>query len=82
MPTTTSTDPEPLVCPTCGTDALVLAYQAPVYLLIKAGVASRVVVADEEVEFKGRTWCRRCGEVFHPAEEPDTGTWPAWEVGW
>ena len=77
----TAVDPDPLTCRACGSDSIVLAYSAPVYVLVKAGVAARVVVADEEVEFRSRAWCRRCGEVFTPPE-PETGSWPAWEVGW
>lgn len=73
--------PDPLACPACGSDQVVLAYSAPVYVLFKAGAAARVIVSDEEVEYRDRAWCRRCGEVFNPPE-PDTGTWPAWEVGW
>lgn len=71
-----------LACPACGSDSVALAYSAPVYVLVKAGQPTRVVVADEESEFRGRAWCRRCGEVWNPGEEPDLGTWPAWEVGW
>ncbi len=71
----------PLACPACGSDSVVLAYSAPVFVLAKAGVAARVVVSDEEAEYRDRAWCRRCGEVFNPAE-PELGAWPAWEVGW
>lgn len=79
---TTVCEADPLRCPACGSEGLVLAYQASVYVLVKAGKPARVVVADEEVEYRERTWCRRCGEVWHPESEPELGTWPAWEVGW
>ena len=78
----TAVDPDPLACPACGSDGVVLAYSTPVYVLVKAGVAARVVVGDEEAEYARRAWCRRCGQIWHPETEPDTGTWPAWEVGW
>lgn len=71
-----------LVCPACGSDGIVLAYCAPVYVFTKAGQVARVVVADEEIEFRNRTWCRRCGDVISTTEEPELGTWSAWEVGW
>lgn len=78
----TLAEPKPLECPACGSDHLVLAYTAPVYVIVKRDAAVRVVVSDEEVEFRGEAWCRRCGDRWKPGVEPETGTWPAWEVGW
>lgn len=80
--TTTTTDPDPPQCPACSSVAIVLAYRAPVYVLVKSGHAARVVVADEEVVFDDQAWCRRCGERWRVDGEPELGTWPAWEVGW
>lgn len=83
MTATTPDQPQaPLVCRSCGADAIVLAYCVPVYVFAKSGRAARVVVADEEVVFRRRIWCRRCGDILNTQEEPDIGTWPAWEVGW
>jgi len=73
---------DPLVCMFCGSAEMVLAYQAPVYVFATKGEVKRVVVADEEVEFEGRVWCRRCGETVNPNTEPWLGDWPAWQVGW
>lgn len=82
MTATTAGSDSPLACPACGSEGIVLAYSAPVYVFAKGGQVTRVVVADEEIEFGRRAWCRRCGEVLSTGEEPDLGTWPAWEVGW
>jgi len=71
-----------LICDACGSDSMVVSYRAPVYVFVTAGRAARVVVADEESEFARRIWCRRCGEIRDASQEPDLGTWPAWEVGW
>lgn len=79
---TTTIDPDPPACPACRSEGIVFSYQVPVYVLVKAGHVTRVVVADEEIEFRSRAWCRRCGQTWTPEEEPDLGTWPAWEVGW
>jgi hypothetical protein len=75
-------EPSPLRCEACGSDHLVLAYTAPVYAIVKDGAVARVVVSDEEIASGGELWCRRCGERWHLKSEPDTGGWPAWEVGW
>lgn len=72
---------DPLKCSVCGSDSIVLAYCAPVYVFAKSGQATRVVVADEEIEFRDRAWCRRCGDMLSTSE-PELGDWPAWEVGW
>lgn len=77
----TAVDPEPLACPGCGSDQIVLAYTAPVYVVCQRGVATRVVVGDEEVEYGSKAWCRHCGERFTPPKR-ELGTWPAWQVGW
>ena len=72
----------PLRCPSCENQTVVLRYSTPVYVLTTNGVVTRVVVSDEESEFAGSAWCRRCGERWDLQAEPDLGTWPAWEVGW
>jgi len=77
----TLAEPSPLRCD-CGSDHLVLAYTAPVYAVAKAGRITRVVISDEEVAFGAEVWCRCCGERWRLKNEPDTGDWPAWEVGW
>lgn len=79
---TTLAEPEPIMCRGCGSDQVVLAFGAPVYALIKRGAVARVVVSDEEVEFRNEAWCRRCGNRWRLQAEPEVGTWPAWEVGW
>lgn len=79
---TTLAEPEPIMCRGCGSDQVVLAYGALVYALIKRGVVARVVVSDEEVEFRNEAWCRKCGTRWRLQTGPEVGTWPAWEVGW
>lgn len=69
-------------CLICRSDGLVFAFTAPVYVFVGEGQITRVVVARDEVEAAGRAWCRRCGEIFRPADAPEIRAWGTWDVGW
>jgi hypothetical protein len=40
-----------------------------------------VTVDDESSLFAGAALCGICGRSWRLCEEPETGVWPAWEVG-
>lgn len=74
-------DPDPLRCE-CGSNEVCLAYTAPVFVCLKQGDVTRVVVADEETSFGSVARCLVCDRFWILDEEPEFGVWPHWEFGW
>lgn len=72
-------------CPYCGSGSITLLYDVPV--LVQLGVsgitARKVRVIDEAIQYEGKALCddETCGRQFHLSIEPDTGVWPAWDIG-
>ena len=71
----------PLCCPSCGSSEVSLTYAAPVRVLVRERAVVSVRVDDEETLFMGAALCTICGRRWRLAEEPETGLWPAWDVG-
>lgn len=81
MITTTLHRELPLCCPSCGSSEASLTYAAPVRVLVRERAVVSVRVDDEETLFTGSALCAICGRRWRLAEEPETGLWPAWDVG-
>jgi hypothetical protein len=71
----------PISCPSCGSTEVDLTYTAPVHVRLWERNVVSVTVDDEGSLFTGSALCGICGRRWRLAEEPDTGVWPAWEVG-
>lgn len=72
------TDPDPLRCE-CRSEEICLAYSAPVFVYVKNGDVTKVVVADEETQFGSVARCLACDRFWILNEEPEVGIWPQWE---
>jgi hypothetical protein len=71
----------PISCPSCGSSGVDLTYTAPVHVRVWDRDVVSVTVDDEGSLFTGSALCGTCGRRWRLCEEPDTGLWPAWEVG-
>ena len=71
----------PLECPSCGSTEVSLTYSAPVRVLVRDRDVVNVTVCDEATRFAGAALCGICGRRWRLDDEPETGLWPAWEVG-
>jgi len=71
----------PLECPSCGSTGVDLTYTAPVHVRVWERDVVSVTVCDEATHFAGAALCGICGRRWRFDEEPETGVWPAWEVG-
>lgn len=71
----------PMECPSCGSTEVSLTYSAPVNVLVRDRDVVSVTVCDEAARFAGAALCGICGRRWRLEEEPETGVWPAWEVG-
>jgi transcription elongation factor Elf1 len=71
----------PLECPSCGSTEASLTYTAPLHVLVRDRNVVSVTVDDEGSLFAGSALCAICGRRWRLSEEPETGVWPAWEVG-
>lgn len=71
----------PISCPSCGSTEVDLTYTAPVHVRVWERNVVTVTVDDEASLFTGSALCGICGRRWRLGEEPDTGVWPAWEVG-
>jgi transcription elongation factor Elf1 len=71
----------PLECPSCGSTEVDLTYTAPVHVRVWERNVVSVTVDDEASLFAGSALCGICGRRWRLCEEPETGLWPAWEVG-
>lgn len=68
-------DPDPVRCE-CGSEEVCLAYTAPIFVSVKRGEVTRVVVADEEANFGSVARCLVCDRFWILTEEPEVGVWP------
>jgi transcription elongation factor Elf1 len=71
----------PLECPSCGSTEASLTYSAPVRVLVRDRDVVSVTVCVGATRFAGAALCGICGRKWRLEEEPETGVWPAWEVG-
>ena len=71
----------PISCPSCDSSEVALTYTAPVRVQVYGKEVVNVTVDDESCLYAGAALCAMCGTNWRLCEEPETGLWPARELG-